>query len=127
MALLRPGSVPEVVLKAYILELRVVAQVSPKSCGHFGGKSVVSREEALTQIKAAVDARSEALGDIVIIARSDARQAESLEEALWRAEQFAQLGADVLFIDALTSKDEMLAFCKVAPSTPKMVCFVHNR
>ncbi|CAM6111240.1 unnamed protein product [Calypogeia fissa] len=95
-------------------------QVSPKSCGHFGGKLVVSREEALTRIKAAVDARSEASGDIVIIARSDARQAESLEEALWRVQKFAELGADVLFIDALASRDEMLAFCKVASNTPKM-------
>lgn len=101
-------------------------QVSPKSCGHFGGKQVVSREEALTRIKAAVDARSEALGDIVIIARSDARQAESLEEALWRVQKFAELGADVVFVDALASKDELRAFCKVASNTPKMVFFVHS-
>ncbi|KAL3691441.1 hypothetical protein R1sor_005092 [Riccia sorocarpa] len=95
-------------------------QESPKSCGHFSGKKVVSREEALRRVKAAVDARDETNSDIVIFARSDARQAESLEEALWRVEQFAALGADVIFIDALASEEEMRAFCKVAPGTPKM-------
>ncbi|KAL2622614.1 hypothetical protein R1flu_002819 [Riccia fluitans] len=95
-------------------------QDSPKSCGHFSGKKVVSREEALRRIKAVVDARDECSSDIVIFARSDARQAESLEEALWRVEQFAALGADVIFIDALASEEELTAFCKVAPGTPKM-------
>jgi 2-methylisocitrate lyase-like PEP mutase family enzyme len=44
-----------------------------------------------------------------------------LDEALWRAEAFADAGADVLFIDALNSKEEMIAFCNIAPGIPKMV------
>ncbi|KAK9824446.1 hypothetical protein WJX72_010304 [[Myrmecia] bisecta] len=84
-------------------------QVAPKSCGHVKGKHVVSREEAVSRIRAAVDAREEG-SDIVIVARTDARQALSLEEALWRAAAFADAGADVVFIDALASREELRAF-----------------
>ncbi|KAJ7561980.1 hypothetical protein O6H91_03G050900 [Diphasiastrum complanatum] len=95
-------------------------QVSPKACGHTQGRKVISREEAITRIRAASDACKEALSEFVIVARTDARQAISLEEALWRAEAFAEAGADVLFIDALASKEEMMAFCKVCHEVPKM-------
>lgn len=71
-------------------------------------------------IKAAVDARKESGSDIVIIARSDSRQAISIDEALWRVQAFADAGADVLFIDALASIEEMKAFCAVSPKVPKM-------
>lgn len=83
----------------------------------------MSREEAVMKIKAAVDARRETGSDIVIVARSDARQAVSLDEALARSRAFADAGADVLFIDALTSREEMKAFCEVSPLVPKMVGF----
>uniref|UniRef100_A0ACD5UCM1 Uncharacterized protein n=1 Tax=Avena sativa TaxID=4498 RepID=A0ACD5UCM1_AVESA len=95
-------------------------QVSPKACGHTQGRKVVSREEAIMHIKAAVDARKESGSDIVIVARTDSRQALSLDEALWRARAFADAGADVLFIDALASREEMKAFCAVSPGVPKM-------
>lgn len=95
-------------------------QVSPKACGHTRGRKVVSREEAVMRIKAAVDARKESSADIIIIARTDARQAVSLEESLWRVQAFADAGADVLFIDALASKEEMQAFCNIFPKVPKM-------
>ncbi|KAK8983678.1 hypothetical protein V6N11_009466 [Hibiscus sabdariffa] len=95
-------------------------QVSPKACGHTQGRKVVSREEAIMKIKAAVDARRESGSDIVIVARTDSRQAVSLEESLWRSRAFADAGADVLFIDALASKEEMKAFCEVSPLVPKM-------
>lgn len=95
-------------------------QVSPKACGHTQGRKVVSRGEAVMRIKAAVDARKESSSDIVIVARTDARQAISLEESLWRVQAFADAGADVLFIDALTSKEEMQALCNIAPHVPKM-------
>ncbi|XP_039117626.1 2,3-dimethylmalate lyase-like [Dioscorea cayenensis subsp. rotundata] len=96
-------------------------QVLPKACGHTRGRKVVSREEAVMHIKAALDAREESGSDIVIIARTDARQAISLEEALWRSRAFADAGADVLFIDALASVEEMKAFCDAVPHLPKMV------
>lgn len=95
-------------------------QVSPKACGHTQGRKVVSREEAIMRIKAAVDARNGSGSDIVIVARTDSRQALSLDEALWRVRAFADAGADVLFIDALASREEMKAFCAIAPGVPKM-------
>ncbi|GAX80954.1 hypothetical protein CEUSTIGMA_g8389.t1 [Chlamydomonas eustigma] len=94
-------------------------QVSPKSCGHVKGKRVVGREEAVSRIRAAVDARNEG-ADILILARTDARQAESLQEALWRVAAFAEAGADILFVDALESEAEMKAFCRVNMDVPKM-------
>ncbi len=78
----------------------VYLQIAPKSCGHVRGKQVTSREEAVSRIRAAADARDEG-ADILIVARTDARQAVSLDEALWRVAAFADAGADVLFIDAL--------------------------
>ncbi|XP_052208488.1 uncharacterized protein LOC127812178 isoform X2 [Diospyros lotus] len=95
-------------------------QVSPKACGHTQGRKVVSREEAVMRIKAALDARKESGSDIVIVARTDSRQAVSFDESLWRARALADAGADVLFIDALASKEEMKAFCEVSPLVPKM-------
>lgn len=96
-------------------------KVSPKACGHTQGRKVVSREEAVMKIKAAVDARKESGSDFVIVARTDSRQAISLEESLWRSRAFADAGADVLFIDALASREEMKAFCEVCPLIPKLV------
>ncbi|GMP78325.1 hypothetical protein CsSME_00034283 [Camellia sinensis var. sinensis] len=95
-------------------------KVSPKACGHTQGRKVVSREEAVMRIKAAVDARKESGSDIVIVARTDSRQAVSFDESIWRSRALADAGADVLFIDALASKEEMKAFCDVYPLIPKM-------
>jgi 2-methylisocitrate lyase-like PEP mutase family enzyme len=89
-------------------------QVSPKRCGHTRGKSVVSREEAVARVQAAVDAREEG-ADILILARTDARGPDGLEEALWRAEAFADAGADLLFVEAPTSRDEMREICRRVP------------
>ncbi|KAF6149778.1 hypothetical protein GIB67_017511 [Kingdonia uniflora] len=94
-------------------------KVSPKAYGHTRGRKVISRDEAVMRIKAVIDARKESGSDIVIIARTDSRQAISLEESLWRSRAFADAGADVLFIDALSSKEEMKALCEIAPLLPK--------
>lgn len=107
-------------IKAGFAGIILEDQVSPKACGHTQGRKVVPREEAVMRIKAAVDARKESGADIVIVARTDSRQAMSLEEALWRSRAFADAGADVLFIDALASKEEMTSFCEVSPLVPKM-------
>ena len=68
-------------------------QVAPKRCGHTAGKAVVPRAEALTRIRAAVDAREEG-ADILILARTDARGPLGFDEALERCRAFADLGAD---------------------------------
>jgi 2-methylisocitrate lyase-like PEP mutase family enzyme len=86
-------------------------QLAPKRCGHTRGKQVVDRAEALSRIRAAVDVR-EAGFDIAIMARTDARAALGLDEALWRANAFDDLGADVLFVEAPTSQAEMERICR---------------
>ncbi|XP_010912146.1 uncharacterized protein [Elaeis guineensis] len=107
-------------IKAGFAGIILEDQVSPKACGHTLGRKVVSREESVMRIKAAIDARKESGSDIVIVARTDSRQAVSFEESLWRSRAFADAGADVLFIDALASREEMKAFCEITPLLPKM-------
>jgi len=85
-------------------------QEAPKRCGHIKGKQVVSRHEAHSRIRAAVDAREQG-ADILIMARTDARATHGMEEALWRAEMFVDCGVDIVFIEALQSEEEMRAFC----------------
>jgi 2-methylisocitrate lyase-like PEP mutase family enzyme len=85
-------------------------QLAPKRCGHTRGKQVVSRAEAVTRVRAAVEAR-DAGADILIVARTDARHTHGFEEALQRARDFAELGADIVFLEAPTSVDEMREFC----------------
>ncbi len=86
----------------------------PKRCGHTHGKSVVSRGEATTRIRAAVDARDEG-ADILVLARTDALAGHGLEEALWRAEAFSALGADMLFVEAPESRQQMETICERVP------------
>ena len=97
-------------------------QVSPKRCGHTVVKEVVDRDIAVERIRAAVEARRQG-ADLVIVARTDARSAfaqpygerRALDEALWRLNAFADLGADVLFLVAPRSEEEMLRFCNEVP------------
>jgi 2-methylisocitrate lyase-like PEP mutase family enzyme len=98
-------------------------QVSPKRCGHTAGKAVVDREEAFARIRAAVDARREGNFDIVILARTDARATDSLEEAIARCQEFVRLGADITFLEAPRSVEEMKAFCEQVPG-PKLANMV---
>ncbi|HEX7748376.1 MAG TPA: oxaloacetate decarboxylase [Bordetella sp.] len=80
-------------------------QVFPKRCGHFAGKAVAPLSEMLDKIRAAVDARRDA--DFQIIARTDARAVEGFEGAIERAARFAEAGADILFVEAMTTAQEI--------------------
>jgi 2-methylisocitrate lyase-like PEP mutase family enzyme len=93
-------------------------QVMPKRCGHTAGKAVVDRKEALQRIQAAVDARDEG-ADILIMARTDARAGHGLKEAIDRCNGFMELGADLTFLEAPESVDEMHTYCREVPG-PKM-------
>jgi 2-methylisocitrate lyase-like PEP mutase family enzyme len=84
-------------------------QVSPKKCGHTRGKQVISREEARMKIRAATAARADA--DILIMARTDARAVHGFDEALARCHDFAAEGADIIFLEAPETEDEMRRFC----------------
>lgn len=82
-------------------------QVAPKRCGHFAGKDVISTEEAVSKIKAAVDARRDP--DFLIVARTDAAAVQGFEAAVERAQRFAEAGADILFVEAVTTAEEIRA------------------
>ncbi|WP_455373966.1 isocitrate lyase/PEP mutase family protein [Limibacillus halophilus] len=99
-------------------------QIAPKRCGHTKGKAVVGREEALLRIRAAADARDEGQ-DILILARTDAREDHGVDEALERARLFKEAGADILFVEALKSEEEMRLFCSSLPG-PKMANLVEQ-
>ena len=85
--------------------IQIEDQTFPKRCGHLEGKTVVSTGEMLGKIKAALDARVSR--ETLIIARTDAVAVESFEPALERAERYREAGADVLFIEAVTSEAQM--------------------
>lgn len=106
-------------LQAGFAGMMIEDQVAPKRCGHTEGKQVLERGEALMRLKAAVDARNES-SDLVIVARTDARHTHGFEEALLRARAFAELGADVVFVEALESVEEMRALC-AAVARPLLV------
>ena len=80
-------------------------QVAPKRCGHFSGKEVISTAEAVAKIKAAADARTDE--DLLILARTDACAVHGFEAAVERAQQFSEAGADILFVEAVTSAEEI--------------------
>jgi 2-methylisocitrate lyase-like PEP mutase family enzyme len=82
-------------------------QVAPKRCGHFSGKEVISTEEAVSKIKAAVDARHDP--DFLVMARTDAAATHGFEAAVERAQKFAEAGADILFVEAVTQAEEVRA------------------
>ena len=94
-------------------ELRGVAaihiedQVAPKRCGHLDGKEVVSREAFVSKIRAAVEARR--TKDFLIIARTDSRAMMSMDEAIWRANAALEAGADMAFVEATQSMEEVAA------------------
>ena len=100
--------------KAGMAAIMIEDQVWPKRCGHMAGKSVIPAEEMVQKIKAAVDARTDS--SFVIKARTDAAGPLGLDEAIHRLGLYAEAGADCVFADALSSKEDI---AKVARSVTK--------
>lgn len=88
-------------------------QVWPKRCGHMKGKAVIPLEEQLKKLTAALEAREG--GDLFVVARTDARQALGLKEAIRRGVAFKQAGADAVFIEAPETKEEMREIAQAVP------------
>ena len=100
--------------------VQIEDQVNPKRCGHFSGKEVIPLGEMLGKVKAAVDARHDP--NLMILARTDARATQGLNAALDRAAAFIEAGADMTFVEAPESPDEMRAIGKLpAPQLVNMV------
>jgi 2-methylisocitrate lyase-like PEP mutase family enzyme len=93
--------------------IQIEDQVFPKKCGHFAGKNVIESGEMVQKIKAAVDARRDQ--SLQIIARTDARAIEGLDRALERANAYIAAGADVTFVEAPTSLEELARIAKELP------------
>ena len=100
--------------KAGMAALMFEDQVWPKRCGHMAGKSCIPAEEMVQKVKAAVDARRDP--DFVIVSRTDAAGPLGVDEAIRRLNLYAEAGADVMYADALLSKEDI---AKVAKSVPK--------
>ena len=87
----------------------------PKKCGHTKGKDVVEVDEANSRIKAAVDASKMNNKDILVMARTDAIATRGLNDAIKRMQKFSELGADILFVEAIKSKEDMKRVIKEVP------------
>lgn len=97
-------------------------QKTPKRCGHFSGKEVVPLEEARSRIRAAADARQDE--NTLIVARTDARATHDYNEALDRAAAFVEDGADITFVEAPQSIDELRGIPAALKGTPQLVNLV---
>jgi 2-methylisocitrate lyase-like PEP mutase family enzyme len=101
-------------IRAGFAGIMIEDQRSPKRCGHTTGKEVVDREEALMRMRAVIEARDEARDrgeDVVVVARTDARDTHGLSEAIERARRFVETGADIIFIESPVSEKEMHRIC----------------
>jgi 2-methylisocitrate lyase-like PEP mutase family enzyme len=96
-------------IKAGAAALQLEDQEFPKKCGHTPGRRVIPLEDMVKKVRVAVEARGD--DDILIIARTDARTAHGLDEALRRAEAYAKAGADILFVESPESEQEMEKIC----------------
>jgi 2-methylisocitrate lyase-like PEP mutase family enzyme len=80
-------------------------QISPKRCGHFAGKQIIPAEDMVQKIRAAVDARTDP--ELVLIARTDARATDGIEEAVRRGRLYAEAGVDMIFVEAPHTEEEL--------------------
>ena len=97
-------------------------QKTPKRCGHFSGKEVVPLAEARSRIKAAVDARQDE--NTMIVARTDAAATDGMSEALDRAAAFIEDGADITFVEAPQTEDDLRSIPAALQGTPQLVNLV---
>ncbi|MEJ5228424.1 MAG: isocitrate lyase/PEP mutase family protein [Pseudothermotoga sp.] len=98
--------------KIGVAGVRLEDQVWPKRCGHMEGKSIISTEEMVSKIKAAIDARKDDNPELVIGARTDARSVAGFEEVLRRAKAYAEAGADYIYVEAPQSIEEIKRLVK---------------
>ena len=95
--------------RAGVAAIQLEDQEFPKKCGHTPGKRVTSAAAMVDKIKVAVDTRD----DMLVIARTDARQPEGFEAALERAQAYGEAGADIVFVEALETEAEMARACSI--------------
>jgi carboxyvinyl-carboxyphosphonate phosphorylmutase len=109
--------------RAGVAAVHLEDQVFPKRCGHLDGKQVVPCEEMVSKLRAAVEARTDE--DFVIIARTDALAVTGLDDTLRRCQAYAAAGADVLFVEALRTREEIAHVLREV-SVPLLYNFVEH-
>ncbi len=102
--------------RAGLAGLHIEDQTGIKRCGHLDGKSLASTEEMCTKILAACDARTDS--DFVVIARTDAAAVEGIDSAIDRAHAYVRAGADVIFVEALHTREEFAQFALAVDEVP---------
>lgn len=102
--------------KSGVAAFHLEDQVAPKKCGHYEGKHVITAEEMVGKIKAAVDTRRDP--DMLIIARSDARAIEGLQSAIDRVNMYIEAGADLGFVEAPRSREELAQVAREVKAPP---------
>jgi len=101
---------------AGVAAIHLEDQLAPKKCGHMEGKQVIPATEMAQKLRAAVEARHSS--DFLIIARTDARAVEGMASALERARLYRQAGADVLFVEAPQTEEEIATVAREFPDVP---------
>ena len=109
---------------AGVSAIHIEDQVSPKKCGHMEGKQVIEASEMVEKVHADVEARYSE--EFVIIARTDARAVEGIDGALERARSYRDAGADVLFVEAPQSEEEIAAVTEAFPDVPLLFNWVES-
>lgn len=108
-----------------VAALFIEDQVSPKRCGHFAGKQIISTDAMTQKLRAAVDARRDP--ELLLIARTDARAVDGIEAALRRGRAYVDAGAEMLFVEAPETEEELeLVGRELAPLVPLMVNLVEG-
>jgi len=102
-------AVREAITTTRLAGVMIEDQYAPKRCGHIAGKQLISREEAVGKYRAACDVRDEFDEDFLLVARTDALGATdgSIDEAIERANLYAETGADIVFVEAPTSEEQV--------------------
>ena len=106
--------------------LHIEDQIAQKRCGHLGGKKIVDLETFTQRIAAAYQARMKLGSDIVIIARTDALQTDGFDEAVRRLKAAVKAGADVGFLEGVTTEVEAREVCKLMAPTPMLLNMVEH-
>lgn len=106
--------------------LHIEDQIQTKRCGHLGGKEIVDIETFSSRISAAYEERRNIGSDIVIIARTDALQTHGFNEAIARLKSAVAAGADVLFLEGITTAEEAREACNLLAPTPMLLNMVEH-
>lgn len=104
--------------RAGVAALHIEDQVQQKRCGHLLGKQLVDRETFYARLRAAVKTRDDIGSEMLIIARTDARQSYGFDEAIDRLQEAVKIGVDVVFFEAMTSEEEAARVCELFRGTP---------